>query len=259
MEEVNAFLSTNLVNYNGSDYGSGYGSGSGYGDGDGDGSGRDNGYDSGSGFGSGNGSGYGNGNGNGDGSGNGFGSGSGNGSGSVSGNGFGDGHGSGSDYGNGFGDGNGDNFTLIRLRGKTVYYIDSIPCHIIALHHNVAKVEVINTSDFTLSDAYVAKYKNCFAHGDTVKKAMSDAVNKHFSTRNIEERIREFKTKFKNGIKYCATDFYEWHGILTGSCELGRTQFMNQHNIKSTDEFTIDEFVEITEGAWGSEVIRRVK
>lgn len=56
------------------------------------------------------------------------------------------------------------------------------------------------------------------------------------------------------------TDLYEWHHRLTGSCELGRRQFAKDKGIDiEHGSMTVTEFIELTENAYGGEVIRHLK
>lgn len=170
------------------------------------------GYDTGngSGYGSGNGNGYGDGdgsgNGYGDGSGVGYGYGSGTGNGSGSGVGYGCGFGDGA----GFGDGGSGYGTGLNYSGKwgikffnkqEVHVIDTVQTIIFNIKNNIAKGAVLN-SDLTLTPCYIVKANNLFAHGKTLREAVSSVRDKVFATLNIEEKIDEFHKKFKPGKKY---------------------------------------------------------
>lgn len=235
------------------------GSGIGYVD-DGDGSGDA------SGCGNDNGRGHGNGSGNGNGEGGvcGFGccaamEGDGDGYGSGRGNGSGDAGGSscgyGECYGNGYGYGSGRCDGILSYCGKPVYYIDGIPTVIQKAKGNLAKGYVIN-GDLTTKSCYIVKGNGYFAHGDTFRDAQAALRAKIFENMDTEEAIDEFLKTFKLGVKYPAKDFYEWHHILTGSCEFGRNTFVKNHGIDlEHDTYTIEEFIEITKNDFGSDVI----
>lgn len=212
----------------GSDCGYGYGDGCGYGYGDGSGSGS--GYGSGSGDGSGDGSGYGCGYGYGDGDD----------------DGSGDGYGGGYDY-------------IKSINGEKIYNVDRQPTIFYSIHKNVAKCAIFN-DDFTFTPCYVVKGSGHFAHGETIKKAMKDLEKKIFNDMGIEEKIDAFLGEFELDKKYPAHKFYEWHHKLTGSCEMGRKTFVEKHNIDlGKDEFTVEEFIELTQNDFGGEVIKELK
>ena len=214
------------------------GSGSGYGDGSGSGSGSGDGYGSGDGSGSGSGSGSGDGYGDGDGSGDGSGSGSGDGSGS------------------GYGDGDGDGDGVKEFAGHKVYDIDSVSTLIYTVRGNVAKGAVLR-SDMTLRDCWIAKRGNFFAHGDTLHDAVEAVEAKWRDNRPLDERIAEFvKTHPELDEEY--GDLFDWHHILTGSCEFGRRQWCDGHGYKPTDSITLRAFFEQTKNDYGRDVIRRV-
>jgi len=207
--------------------GYGYGSGCGYGSGDGSGSG--DGYGYGSGYGSGDGSGYGCGYGSGDGS----------------------GCGSGSGYGSGYGSG------VLSFNKDRVYMIDNVQTIIKSLRGNVAKGFILN-NDLTLTPCYIAKSGNYFAHGETLKKAVADAIAKRIDDMPVEERIGEFRKEFKKGVKYSGRKFFDWHGRLTQSCEMGRKSFCSNKGISLDDIFTVAEFIELTKNQYGSDVIKKL-
>ena len=76
----------------------------------------------------------------------------------------------------------------------------------------------------------------------------------------IAERIADFKNEFKSGIKYPASEFFKWHHILTGNCELGRREFCRQHNIDlDKDVYSIEEFIQLTKNAYGGDIIKQLQ
>ena len=222
----------------------GSGSGSGDGDGFGFGSGSGDGYGSGSGSGSGYGYGYGSGDGSGDGYGSGSGDGFGSGSGSGSGSGTGDGYGSGSGSGDG----------IKEFAGRKVYNIDSVRTLIYAVKGDVARGAVLR-NDMTLRDCWIVKRGNFFAHGDTLHAAVEAVEAKWLENRPLDDRIAEFmKTHPALDEEY--GDLFEWHHILTGSCEFGRRQWCQEHCYKPTDSITLRTFLTETAGDYGGDVIR---
>ena len=188
------------------------------------------------------------------------GSGSGSGSGYGSGSGDGDGDGSGYGYGSGYGsgDGYGSGYGLKHFCGEDVHYIDSIPTVIHSIRGNIARGYTIN-KDLTVTQCYIAKVGNFFAHGKTVRKAVESATAKHLQDTPIEERIEQFKSKFEGKGKISAKDLYNWHFILTGSCEFGRDEFVKQKGIDlNNDAFTIKEFINLTKNSYRGEIIEKL-
>lgn len=207
---------------------------------------------SGCGLGRGNGWGSGDGDGWGDGSGSGFGSGWGDGSGSGSGCGWGSGSGSGSGDSLGLDDG------IDYFNGEKVFIIDELDTIINHIKGNVAKGSILN-SDFTTTPCFIVKGNGYFAHGETVREAFNALRSKIFENMDSEEAIESFTKKFEKNKKYPCKDFYEWHHYLTGSCEMGRKSFMQNKGITFDDSFTVDEFIEICENDYGSEIIKQLK
>lgn len=185
------------------------------------------------------------------------------GNGSGSGYGYGNGYGSGSGYGNGSGDGNGYGYGsgsgLLSFAGKSVYYIDDLPTVVTQLKGVIAKGFIIN-QDLTTSDCFVVRVGNSFAHGETLKKAQRDAEAKHLNNIPVEDKVSEFLTRFKDVKLIPAKDLFEWHFILTGSCEMGRRNFCEQNEIDlEATSMTIESYIELTEDSYGSEVIKLLK
>ena len=214
-DRIKAFVSLS----SGSDSGSGDGFGDGYGDGFGDGSG------SGSGYGSGFGSGYGDGS----------------------------GYGSGSGSGSGFGDGFGKN--VKEINGNTVYTVDGVPTIIKSIRSNIAQGFVLQ-SDLTLKPCYIVKEQDKFAHGNTLHDAFTALQEKLYDDSTEEERIEAFRKKFPEyDTPYSNRDLFAYHHVLTGSCQMGRESFCKDKGIDLDGSTTVREFVELTKGSYGGDVI----
>ena len=193
----------------------------------------------------------------GDGSGDGYGSGDGCGYGSL----FSSSSGSGSGYGDGsgYGSGDGSGYGIKSYAGKEVYLLDGVQTIIAAVHRNTA-VGYILGDDLTLRRCYIAKGNGYFAHGDTLKGAVDALQDKIYVNLDTDEKIGRFITEVNADKKYPAKFFYDWHHRLTGSCEMGRKDFAMRNGIDlDTDSFTVREFINLTENAYGGEIIRKVK
>ena len=222
--------------------------GYGYGDGDGCGDGCGSGYGCGYGYGDGDGDGSGNGDGDGSGSGDGCGDGSGDGYGSGDGCGCGDGCGDGSGDGSGCG--------VKEFAGHKVYDIDCVPTLIYAVKGDAARGAVLQR-DMTLKDCWIARRGNFFAHGDTLHEAVEAVEAKWRENRPLDERIAEF-VKIHPALDEEYGDLFEWHHVLTGSCEFGRRQWCEDRGHEPTDAITVREFLTGTVDYYGGDVIRQV-
>ena len=244
MEEViKKFLS--VSDGSGYSYSYSYGYGDGYGDGDGSGSGYGDGSGSGYGDGSGDGSGYGDGYSYSYGSGDGYGDGSGYGYGDGSGDGYGDGSGDGSGYG-------------VKLYNKqTVYCIDNTPTLIDSVRGNFAKGRILH-NNLTLTDCYIARVGNYFAHGETLRQAYADAAAKALANEPIEDRVKRIMEQYPDADEPIEhSELFMLHNLLTGSCEFGRRQFAKEHNLDPTNgKMSIRDFIDLTKNAYGSSNIR---
>lgn len=187
------------------------------------------------------------------------------------GNGYGNGHGNGyrcsvcdgGGFGGGYGDcdgygygGNGGN-DIKKINGMDVVKIDNIPTAIKKIRGNIAFGYVFEKMQ--LKPCYVVKQDNMFAHGETVKEAFAALQEKLFDNMTVDERINAFLQEIKSNTEYPAKIFYDWHHRLTGSCELGRNQFIKNHNIKLDQLMTVEEFIELTKNDYGGEIIKKLE
>ena len=187
-------------------------------------------------------------------SGDGYGSGSGDGSGYGSGYGDGSGYGYGSGSGDGYGSGG-----LCEINGQTVYMIDRVPTIITSVHNNVAKGFILQ-SDLTRTPCFIVKGNNMFAHGDTLREAMTALTDKMFDDMPEEERIAEFIKAHPDKDKpYPNQDLFDWHHRLTGSCMAGRNAFIKDRGLTLDGETTVAAFIELTRNAYGSSVIKALE
>lgn len=206
------------------------------------------------------GSGYGSGRGSEGGHGWGFGDGSGRGSGGCNGDGsdccyrWGYGDGSNYGYGWGFGDGSG----VKDINGNHVYIVDGIQTIIKSVRSNIAQGFVLQ-SDLTLKPCYIVKELNKFAHGNTLHDAFSALQEKLYDDSTEEERIEAFRKKFPEyDTHYPNRDLFTYHHVLTGSCQMGRESFCKDKGIDLDGSTTVREFVELTKGSYGGDVIRKL-
>lgn len=192
----------------------------------------------------------------------GYGDGYGYGNGYGDGDGYGNGDGCGNGYGNGegTGNGNGEGTGIKSINGYDIYMVDDTPTIFTHIHGNVARGYILE-QNIILKPCYIVKDNGYFAHGETLKEAQSALEEKILDDMDIEEKIELFKEKFPSvNKKYPVKDFYQWHHNLTGSCEMGRKTFARSHNIDiDNDVMTVREFMDLTENAYCSEVIKELK
>lgn len=167
---------------------------------------------------------------------------------------WGDGSGNGSGYVPGYGYGDG----VVMFNNLPVYYVDGIPSIIKQIKNNIAKGFTLNR-DFTLTPCYIAKIENSFAHASTIKKAVRQASEKAFQKLSVEKRIEKFWECHNTTDKYLARDLWMWHNKLTGSCEMGRNQFIAEKGIDlDKDSFSVREFVTMCKKRYGGEIITKL-
>ena len=190
----------------------------------------------------------------GDGSGSGFGYGGGYGGGFDDGSGFGYGDGGGDGFGYGFGYGD----KLKSINGDAVFNIDNVLTIIKHTKGNIAKGFILNC-DFTYEPCYIVKGNGYFAHGKTIREAQHGLVKKYIEDMDEDEIIGKFMEEFEPNKKYKGSVFFNWHHYLTGSCLMGREAFVKNHDLNLDDEFTVDEFIELTINDYGGEIIGQLK
>ncbi|MCM1276035.1 MAG: hypothetical protein NC299_11850, partial [Lachnospiraceae bacterium] len=156
------------------------------------------------------------------------------------------------------GDGSGSGLIGATINSMKIYGVDDVPTVIYRVYKDYAKGAVVN-DDLTLTPCYIAKGGNRFAHGETLRKAVEALQDKLFENMPAEERVEAFCEEFKPRTAYTVREFYKWHNKLTGSCEMGRTQFAKEHNIDLDGEMTVEEFIKLTEHAYGGDVIQMLK
>jgi len=176
--------------------------------------------------------------------------------GSGDGSGYGSGDGSGYGYGDGSGYGYGDGISAIN--GDPVYRIDDVNTIIKSVHGNVAR-GFIPQSDLTLTPCYIVKGNNQFAHGDTLRNAMTALTDKLFEDMPEEQRIAEFiKAHPDPNAAYPNQDLFDWHHKLTGSCLAGRNAFVKDRGLTLDGSTTVAAFVELTKHAYNGGVIQNL-
>lgn len=152
-----------------------------------------------------------------------------------------------------------NNYCIKSVNGLHVYMIDNMPTLITSLHNNIAQGYILRR-DLTLKPCYIAKINQYYAHGKTAKEAVAAARSKYNINKPLEERLAEFNKAYPDREKPVpAKELYNWHHILTGSCEMGRKQFCREHNIDiETDNITVNKFIDLTRYEYGGLVIKQL-
>lgn len=191
-------------------------------------------------------------------SGKGYGCGSGCGNGTNAYCGYGKGYGCGCDYGNGDCYGDVDNVGLKEMNGKKVYMVDEIQNIFTSIHGNVAQGFIVR-DDLQLIPCFIVKGNNKFAHGSTLRDAFGSLQEKIYDDSAEEERIEVFKKKFPSyDEKYDNRDLFTYHHVLTGSCRMGREEFIKSKGLSLDGKTSVREFVELTKNAYGGGIIKRL-
>ena len=149
--------------------------------------------------------------------------------------------------------------SIKKFNNQIVREIDYIPTIIEYINGNYAKGYILN-EDLSTTPCFIAKCGHYFAHGKTLAKARKDAQIKYEENLSIEERIELFNVKYpSNDEPIDGKELFDYHHILTGSCLLGRQSFCKERGLDLNSKYTVREFIAITEGAYGNEVIKKLK
>ena len=109
-----------------------------------------------------------------------------------------------------------------------------------------------------LQDAFVGRYETAIAHGETIREAIEAAREKYFSKLDFDGQKERLLAEFAEKKTISVKELYRWHGILTGSCEYGRSLFQSEHGLSDDDELTLNEFVKLTKSSYGGDIIARL-
>jgi hypothetical protein len=150
---------------------------------------------------------------------------------------------------------------LTEFNGQPVEYIDSLPTIVHKRMRDGAAMKCsVVQADFTLRPCFVASAEGSYAHGATLREALAALHSKLMENMSVEERIDDFIKAFpKLTAKASNATLSEWHHRLTGSCQFGRDSFMESKGLKPSGRSTISKFIETTQDAYGSEVIKQLK
>lgn len=177
------------------------------------------------------------------------------------GSGEGDGNGNGCGYGYGYGSGNGEGYGEGGIReyeGNKMYDIDGIPTAITFVRGNIAKGFILENNTFR-KPCYIVKEGGCFAHGDTLHDAFNALQEKLYDDSTEEERIAAFRAKFPDyDTPYANKDLFAYHHVLTGSCRMGRENFIENKGLSLDGKTTVRDFVELTQDAYGGDIIKKL-
>ena len=173
------------------------------------------------------------------------------------GDGDGDGNGNGYGYGNGYGDGYGNG--IKQFNGMEVNIIDNTPTIITNIKGEIASGYTIRNNT-QLVPCYIARVDNYFGHGGNTHSALIAATAKYEENRPLSDRIDDFVKEFPTlQTEANVKMFYNWHHILTGSCEFGREEFRKRHRLSFDEVHTVEWFLDIVKNDYGKEAIAETR
>ncbi len=94
-----------------------------------------------------------------------------------------------------------------------------------------------------LPKCFIVEKNGYFAHGETLREAIEDVTFKYFQDNsNLDELVSSIKAK--------GTITVVDYRLLTGACQMGCNNFMEENNI-TADELPIEKVLELTKGYYG--------
>ena len=139
-----------------------------------------------------------------------------------------------------------------------MYDVDGVATIIRVVHGNVAKGAILHR-DMSTTPCHIVKQGGVYAHGRTLREAQTALMDKLLEGMPLDERIAAFVAEHQLGQEYQNRDYFSWHHRLTGSCEAGRLAFAKDHQVDLDGSMTVEEFIALTEHAYGGEVIRKLR
>ena len=122
-----------------------------------------------------------------------------------------------------------------------------------------ARGRIVNL-DLTTTPCFIARADNYFAHGETLHQAQRDAMAKAMEGMPLEERLAKFRDDFPTlQTKAKCSVFYDWHHIITGSCTMGRDEFVREHSLDMDKEYTVEFFLDIVADSYGRAEIKQLR
>jgi len=144
------------------------------------------------------------------------------------------------------------------LRGKPVYSIDDIPTIIENVRGNIAKGYIVKP-DLSLMECYIVKVGNVFAHAKDAHAAYTEARDKAIKYGCVEcvaDYANYVVSKYPDvDAQIDRKEIYELHNIITGSCDLGRKEFLEAHGLTLEGTISMREFLNLVKYAYGKERI----
>jgi hypothetical protein len=132
-------------------------------------------------------------------------------------------------------------------------FTDNIKSAVIETKGKVKKIKMINENTNTIIDnvGYVVADDNGnFAHGKTIKEAKNSLLYKISSrdTSQYKDLTLNSKLTFGEAIKM--------YRVITGACEFGTKNFIEQNKIDEKKTYTIKEIINITSGQYGNQKLQ---
>ena len=146
-----------------------------------------------------------------------------------------------------------------QMRGKTLHFeqIDG-DTMVVGKWKSQGDVQVCKAKYFSgkpldeMDKCYVAKSGEYYAHGVSIQKAISDLQFKVLSETGDKSDI------VSDIIKSHMVTFNQWR-LITGACESGTSQFLNDHDIDPDEvsALSLDKVLDMTKGAYGGDTFAK--
>jgi len=132
-------------------------------------------------------------------------------------------------------------------------FTDNVKSAVLETKGKVKKIKMINEDTNTIIDNVgfvVADGNGNFAHGKTIKEAKKSLLYKisNRDTSQYKDLTLNSTLTFGEAIKM--------YRVITGACEFGTKNFINQNKIDEKKIYTIKEIINITSGQYGNQKLQ---
>lgn len=94
------------------------------------------------------------------------------------------------------------------MNGKPVYVIDGIRTIVASVKGDIARGAILR-EDLSIKECFIARSGGFFAHGETAREALADAVSKSLRNEPIESRIERFIVNKALGLRATGIEINE--------------------------------------------------
>lgn len=144
------------------------------------------------------------------------------------------------------------------LNGHEVKNINGVPTIVTDKHTDYSKAYKLH-HNIHLDPCFISECNGYIEHGKTMEEAAMAATLTYFRKIPLALRVEEFIKHYPDpNAVTTMKEFCVWHGRLTGSCEIGRSEFCFQNNLPPSKEVVVIEVLHAVRDAYMPDIINAV-